>query len=395
MRYRNIVFGLILVFLLCFSVGVAAGDEVQVYMDPEVTIEIDGDPFIPRDANGRILYPFIIEGNTYLPLRALCQAAGYTVDWDEDTKHIDLTPREGDATYNMTNNIPLYSSAYMKGEYRPDYEIYFEGERFYPLRDGKSIDPIVVQYSTFLPVRVVCERAGFIVDWDNDTRTVKLQSAAGQKPYVAAGQLPSVKTAWGRMDYWPIDGQPGNYRGYNYQIPQIHSELPGATFINQYIAGEYDAEIGIAKAKTSGTETGNSGYVVSYHTAVDANYGILSVVLLTAESHLMGRRIDGVQVFHYNYKEDKPVTSSVLMSITGATGAQLVNALKKTVGVYGDGGKGSGDMPAIKREWLTEIEMDYGNLNFYPTSNGFVVYYRGQYYGIETLGRAFIPRESI
>ena len=47
-----------------------------------IKIVIDGKQITPKDANGNTVEPFIIDGTTYLPVRAVAEAFGEKVDWD-------------------------------------------------------------------------------------------------------------------------------------------------------------------------------------------------------------------------------------------------------------------------------------------------------------------------
>ena len=57
-----------------------------VYKD--IKILVDGSLIIPKDAKGRIVEPFIYEGTTYLPVRAISEALGKQVEWDGATNSI-------------------------------------------------------------------------------------------------------------------------------------------------------------------------------------------------------------------------------------------------------------------------------------------------------------------
>ena len=47
-----------------------------------VKIFIDGAEIVPKDANGNVVEPFILNGTTYLPVRAVANAFGKDVEWD-------------------------------------------------------------------------------------------------------------------------------------------------------------------------------------------------------------------------------------------------------------------------------------------------------------------------
>ncbi len=56
----------------------------------DIKIKLNGSEVIPKDANGNIVEPFLINGTTYLPVRAVGEAMGLNVDWDGETSTILL-----------------------------------------------------------------------------------------------------------------------------------------------------------------------------------------------------------------------------------------------------------------------------------------------------------------
>ena len=55
-----------------------------------IKIVIDGTQITPTDANGNVVEPFIIDGTTYLPVRAVAQALGKEVNWDGSSNTVYL-----------------------------------------------------------------------------------------------------------------------------------------------------------------------------------------------------------------------------------------------------------------------------------------------------------------
>lgn len=47
-----------------------------------IKIYVDGNKITPKDGNGKIVEPFIYDGTTYLPVRAVSEALGKQVSWD-------------------------------------------------------------------------------------------------------------------------------------------------------------------------------------------------------------------------------------------------------------------------------------------------------------------------
>lgn len=80
--------GILLIFLsLLFSTSYA--DSVKKTIDVhynDIKIYINNSLTAPKDGNGNPVEPFIYNGTTYLPLRAIAEALGKEVTWDGSTK---------------------------------------------------------------------------------------------------------------------------------------------------------------------------------------------------------------------------------------------------------------------------------------------------------------------
>ena len=57
----------------------------------DISIIIDGTELVPTDAAGNMVEPFLIDGTTYLPVRAISEALGLNVTWDNATSTVALT----------------------------------------------------------------------------------------------------------------------------------------------------------------------------------------------------------------------------------------------------------------------------------------------------------------
>lgn len=69
---------------------------------------VDGVEVTPTDALGNPVEPFVSEGTTYLPLRAVANALGEEVLWDGDTKTVYIGEIPGQET-NWMKKLPPYS----------------------------------------------------------------------------------------------------------------------------------------------------------------------------------------------------------------------------------------------------------------------------------------------
>lgn len=104
--------------------------------------------------------PVIIEGRTLVPLRAIFEALGAEVYWDNDARSVTATKED------TTIFLAIGSSV-----------LYKNGEATYMDVPGQIIND-----RTMVPVRAVSEPFDAKVYWDNDTRTVRVYTEAYTEP---------------------------------------------------------------------------------------------------------------------------------------------------------------------------------------------------------------------
>lgn len=64
-----------------------------------IKIVVDGKEFTPKDPQGNIVEPFISNGTTYLPVRAVANATGKEVYWDGNNYTVYLGNMNGELKY--------------------------------------------------------------------------------------------------------------------------------------------------------------------------------------------------------------------------------------------------------------------------------------------------------
>lgn len=69
--------------------AVAAGRTIPV--NDDIRLAINGAQFTPVNVNGTAVEVFEYNGTTYAPIRAICEAVGLTIDYDDDTRTARIT----------------------------------------------------------------------------------------------------------------------------------------------------------------------------------------------------------------------------------------------------------------------------------------------------------------
>ena len=99
--------------------------------------------------------PIVENGRTLLPVRAIIEAVGGSVEWNAEEKASTITYNDDTIKLVIDSEI-----AYKNGE---ETEL--------------DTAPIIVNGRTMLPIRFIAESFGFDVDWNDETKTVTIAAA--------------------------------------------------------------------------------------------------------------------------------------------------------------------------------------------------------------------------
>lgn len=105
---RIVLVAIALVLLVALGITAIAtnGSKTAELFYRDIKISLNGKEITPKDANGNIVEPFIIDGTTYLPVRAVAGALGLDVDWNGDTNTVILKEKGYAETSNYSRLNP-------------------------------------------------------------------------------------------------------------------------------------------------------------------------------------------------------------------------------------------------------------------------------------------------
>lgn len=88
---KKVILGVILGIIISTGTIYAKqiNDTIEVAYN-NIKISVFGQECIPKDTDGNIVEPFIYDGTTYVPIRAVSQAFGKRVDWNDETKTVEI-----------------------------------------------------------------------------------------------------------------------------------------------------------------------------------------------------------------------------------------------------------------------------------------------------------------
>ncbi len=139
-KFKGILIGMMIGLSIAATSTYAINESIQKNLEyRDIKVVLDDNEVLPMDANGKYVEPFIIDGTTYLPVRAIANAMGMDVNWDGDSNTVILKSRKGDEDMTLSeiwnienkNNFVIEMSMYLaqKCEYGDKIEALNEKQR--------------------------------------------------------------------------------------------------------------------------------------------------------------------------------------------------------------------------------------------------------------------------
>jgi len=100
LNIKSFVLGMLVMAIVMSTAAPAVASTMkaaQLYYN-NIKIRLNGEELVPKDATGKVVEPFAIDGTTYLPIRAISSALGLNVTWDGATQTVVLG---NDPMYNQ------------------------------------------------------------------------------------------------------------------------------------------------------------------------------------------------------------------------------------------------------------------------------------------------------
>ncbi len=110
-KLKDFTSGFIAALLIVAMCGVALASSGVVKKElhyNNIKVTLDGAQIALVDANGNPVEPFIIDGTTYLPVRAISSALGLNVGWDGANSTVTLTRPEAEKAIYITKTGKKY-----------------------------------------------------------------------------------------------------------------------------------------------------------------------------------------------------------------------------------------------------------------------------------------------
>ena len=168
------------------SEGAFAADSETVITlqidNPNMTVNGQSEEIDP----GRGTTPVVVSERTLVPVRAIIEAVGGTVEWDQETQTATLT-YNGDVIRLTIDS----TTAYLNDE-----------------ANELDVTPSIINERTMLPIRFIAEGFNFTVDWTQETQTVTITVPASEEAVSTPDAVSSASVAEAPVVYMTTDITP-------------------------------------------------------------------------------------------------------------------------------------------------------------------------------------------
>ena len=192
-RFVSFLLALVMICGLMVNAGAAESqEEISAYLSYDITVTYNGEAQTMTDAAGNPVYPVSYNGTTYLPVRAVSNMLGVTVEWDGAAQAVILSDSTDGRTVagNGGEKSTASGQEEIKAYLAPGITVKYNGE-VQTMTDaaGNTVYPVSYNGTTYLPVRAVSNMLGVAVDWDGETQTVLLSKLVGNTPNVSKNDV--------------------------------------------------------------------------------------------------------------------------------------------------------------------------------------------------------------
>ena len=104
--------------LSAVAFGASVTKSINVMMGG-IKLYVDDEQFTPKDANGNVVQPIVYNGTTYLPARAVSEALGKAVHWDNATKSVYIGDHDSSVPDTLLKDLAVFSAQFLLKDGKP------------------------------------------------------------------------------------------------------------------------------------------------------------------------------------------------------------------------------------------------------------------------------------
>ncbi len=168
---RNLA--VLIIIIIALTSIAFANENIDVLINPELSIHYDIQDYNFYDALGNNVYPITYNDSTYLPIRALSSLFKKGIIWLGDTKSIILGEGEID-TQAARREACINQKAFPEQAIKStEIAVFYNGEsQTFKDANGVVVYPILFNGTTYLPVRALSNLFEASITWDGETKSI-------------------------------------------------------------------------------------------------------------------------------------------------------------------------------------------------------------------------------
>ncbi len=277
-----VVIGAICILFICTSV-VFADSEADVIVSLQIDNPIMDINGVETEIDiGRGTKPIVTNGRTLVPIRAIIEAFGGVVGWEESTQSVLLTMEDDTIKLVINSNIAYFNNN----------------------AETLDVEPAVINGRTMLPIRFVAEAFNLGVAWDSSTQTVSIiRNTFDDNEY---NSLMSVLPAYSGQAYTQINNNKPFFKDYEIINGsfEYYSELDELGRCDVCFAS-IAADLMPTEERESISSITPTGWINAYYDNVNGGY-------LYNRCHLIGFQLTGE-----NSNERNLITGTRYLNVDG------------------------------------------------------------------------------
>ncbi|MHC1694874.1 MAG: stalk domain-containing protein [Eubacteriales bacterium] len=91
---KKLISAIVLFAVILSGTALATTSSKQINVEYGISVTVNGDVLVPKDVNGKVVDPFVYDGTTYVPVRAISDALGASVGYDAETNSAAITGKK-------------------------------------------------------------------------------------------------------------------------------------------------------------------------------------------------------------------------------------------------------------------------------------------------------------
>lgn len=216
-------------------------------------IFVHGDALLPVDANQNRVEPFIYNGTTYLPVRAVGNAFERRILWDQDTMTVTIGESFHHswiqhATKPLIDDVERTEKVIkdLEGVVTSGVTVMIDGKKLEATdANGNPVEPLIYNGTTYLPLRAVAGALKEPVNWDGDEYNIWLGIRPTTGSNISTMDIKRVYDKFGNRYSTIADNRYGNSIHWVYTADKKHSKLRGTIYIPQGEEGSGEGYVSI------------------------------------------------------------------------------------------------------------------------------------------------------